>query len=192
MELIRTNGKRDSATKFASPEVCIPFAPNVNQGDDARYARQIYSLSYRSIVWSLLRYCVRARGHCCVLSDATRDLPFTWHICTSRSAVNRLVSFAAVSGGSVACRVTTLITAAKETVNRPVFPHKWWKTNEAHKGFFYESGTLGRTSVSRLPLGKIIRKIKRSELKSEFIFSLISYEYILWIHLIDYILISLI
>ena len=42
-----------------------------------------------------------------------------------------------------------------------------------------------------LPLGRIIRKIKHGELKSKFIFALLSYEYILWIHLIDYILNSL-
>ena len=74
MELIWTNRKHDSGTKFASPEVCIPLPrPTVNQGD-ARYARPIYSLSYRSIVWSLLSYCLRARDHCCVLCDVTRDL----------------------------------------------------------------------------------------------------------------------
>ena len=84
VELIWTNGKRDSGTKFSSPEVCIPFAPTVKQGD-ARYARSsIYSLSYRSIVWSLLCYCVRARDHCCVLCDVTRDLLFTWYTCTCR------------------------------------------------------------------------------------------------------------
>ena len=60
-----------------------PLAPTVTQGD-ARYARPIYSLSYRSIVWSLLCYCLRARDHCCVLCDVTRDLLFTWYICTSR------------------------------------------------------------------------------------------------------------
>ena len=36
------NGKHDSGTKFVSLEVCIPFAPTVNQGD-ARYTMTIYS-----------------------------------------------------------------------------------------------------------------------------------------------------
>ena len=30
MELICTNGKRDSGTKFISPELCLPFAQTVN------------------------------------------------------------------------------------------------------------------------------------------------------------------
>ena len=31
-------------------------------------------------MWSLLCYCVRARDHCCVLCDVTRDLLFTWYV----------------------------------------------------------------------------------------------------------------
>ena len=157
MELIWTNGKRDSGTKFASPEVCIPFAPTVNQGD-TRYTRSIYSLSYRSIVWSSLCYWVRARGHCCVLCDVTRDLPFTWYICTSREPTG-------FSTQMVKNQRSTQVLLLRIRHTRSYIGLKSW-----------------------LPLGKIIRKIKHGELKSEFIFSLISYEYIVWIHLIDYIL----
>ena len=90
MELIWTNGKHDSGTKLASPQGCIPFAPTVNKGD-ARYAKPIYSLSYRSIVWSLLCYCLRARDHCYALSDVTRDLLFTRYIYLHQPWTDRFV-----------------------------------------------------------------------------------------------------
>ena len=44
------------------------------------YTKSIYALLCRSIVWSLLCYCLRARDHCCVLCDVTRDLLFTWYM----------------------------------------------------------------------------------------------------------------
>ena len=48
---------------------------------DARYTKSIYALLSRSIVWSLLCYCVRDRNHCCVLCDvAWADLLLTWYI----------------------------------------------------------------------------------------------------------------
>ena len=47
---------------------------------DARYTKSIYALLSRSIVWSLLYYCVRNRDHCCVLCDIARDLLLTWYI----------------------------------------------------------------------------------------------------------------
>ena len=47
---------------------------------DARYAKSTYALLSRSIVWSLLCYCVRDNDRCCVLCDVTRDLLFTWYI----------------------------------------------------------------------------------------------------------------
>ena len=47
---------------------------------DARYTKSIYALLSRSIVWSLLRYCVRDNDHCCVLCDVTRDLLFAKYI----------------------------------------------------------------------------------------------------------------
>ena len=54
---------------------------------DARCTKSIYALLSRSIVWSLLCYCLRNRDHCCVLCDVARDLLFTWYIvhhrCTS-------------------------------------------------------------------------------------------------------------
>ena len=49
-------------------------------GVDAQYTKSIYALLSRSIVWSLLCYCVRARDHCWVFCDVTRDLLFTWYI----------------------------------------------------------------------------------------------------------------
>ena len=53
--------------------------PRARRGD-ARYTKSIYALLSRSIVWSLLCYCVRDRNHCCVLCDVTRDLLLTWYI----------------------------------------------------------------------------------------------------------------
>ena len=47
---------------------------------DARYTKSIYALLSRSIVWSLLCYCVRDKDHCCVLCDVTRDLLFAKYI----------------------------------------------------------------------------------------------------------------
>ena len=47
---------------------------------DARYTKSIYALLSRSIVWSLLCYCVRDNDHCCVLCDVTRDLLFAKYI----------------------------------------------------------------------------------------------------------------
>ena len=47
---------------------------------DARYTKSIYALLSRSIVSSLLCYCVRNRDHCCVLCDVARDLLLTWYI----------------------------------------------------------------------------------------------------------------
>ena len=44
------------------------------------YTKSIYALLCRSIVRSLLCYCLRARDHCCVLCDVTRDLLFTWYM----------------------------------------------------------------------------------------------------------------
>ena len=46
---------------------------------DARYTKSIYVLLSRSIVWSLLCYCVRNREHCCVLCDVARNFFFTVH-----------------------------------------------------------------------------------------------------------------
>ena len=40
-------------------------------------------------MWSLLCYCVRARDHCCVLCDVTRDLLFTWYTAISRKVVGK-------------------------------------------------------------------------------------------------------
>ena len=45
-----------------------------------RYTKSIYALLCRSIVWSLLCYCLRARDHCCVRCDVTLDLLFTWYM----------------------------------------------------------------------------------------------------------------
>ena len=47
---------------------------------DARYTKSMYALLSRSIVLSLLCYCVRNRDHCCVLCDVARDLLLTWYI----------------------------------------------------------------------------------------------------------------
>ena len=44
------------------------------------YTKSIYALLSRSIVWSLLCYCVRDKDHCCVLCDVTRDLLFAKYI----------------------------------------------------------------------------------------------------------------
>jgi len=126
--------------------------PTVTQGD-TRYARPIYSLSYRSIVWSLLCYCLRARDHCCVFWD----LLFTWYICTSREPIG-------LSTQMVKNQRSTQVLLLRIRHTRSYISLMSW-----------------------LLLGKIIRKIKHGELKSKFIFSLLSYEYILWIHLIDYI-----
>ena len=62
---------------------------------DARYTKSIYVLLSRSIVWSLLCYCVRNREHCCVLCDVARNFFFssppshakfrTWKIKTTLS-----------------------------------------------------------------------------------------------------------
>ena len=52
---------------------------HVTEGD-AWYTKSTYALLSRSIVWSLLCYCVRARDHCCVLCDITWDLLFTWYM----------------------------------------------------------------------------------------------------------------
>ena len=45
-----------------------------------RYTKSIYALLCRSVVWSLLCYCLRARDHCCVRCDVTLDLLFTWYM----------------------------------------------------------------------------------------------------------------
>ena len=47
---------------------------------DAQYTKSTYALLSRSIVWSLLCYCVRDKDHCCVLCDVTRDLLFARYI----------------------------------------------------------------------------------------------------------------
>ena len=57
---------------------------------DAWYTKSIYALLSRSIVWSLLCYCVRARDHCCVLFDATWDLLLTWHIVHQPNTIRRV------------------------------------------------------------------------------------------------------
>ena len=57
---------------------------------DARYIKSIYALSSRSIVWSLLCYCVRNRDHCCVLCDVARDLLLTWYIVTSQNSNDKM------------------------------------------------------------------------------------------------------
>ena len=36
------------------------------------------------VKYSILCYCVRARDHCCVLCDVTRDLLFTWYVVYQR------------------------------------------------------------------------------------------------------------
>ena len=47
---------------------------------DAQYTKSIYALLSPSTVSILLCYCARARDHCCVLCDLTRDLLFIWYI----------------------------------------------------------------------------------------------------------------
>ena len=47
---------------------------------DAWFTKSIHALLSRSILWSLLCYCVRNRDHCCVLCDVARDLLLTWYI----------------------------------------------------------------------------------------------------------------
>ena len=63
------------------PSLWIKFTPTWTQSSgDARYTKSIYALLSRSILWSLLCYCVRNRDHCCVLCDIARDLLLTWYI----------------------------------------------------------------------------------------------------------------
>ena len=40
----------------------------------------VYALLCHSFVESLLCHCLRARDHCCVLCDITRELLFTWYV----------------------------------------------------------------------------------------------------------------
>ena len=54
-----------------------------NLGWCSIYQVNICTILCHSIVWSLLSvlgYCLRARPHCCVLCDVTRDLLLTWYM----------------------------------------------------------------------------------------------------------------
>ena len=63
-------------------------SPPPPPGGDARNTTSKYALLCRSILWSLIHYCVRDRDYCCVLCDVTWNLlhVFTWYTscCTSR------------------------------------------------------------------------------------------------------------
>ena len=240
-----TPGRNLSVLKFAC------HCPDREPGWCSICQVNIYALSYRSIVWSLLCYCLRARDHCCVLCDVTRDLLFTWYTAISRKVVGKNVHATIPKGNMGYEQYTAPDTVAVEytfasflyhsqtydhglscysfkflwrTVNSkpPTIPFgivactfsdnlsrnscictsreptglstQMVKNQRSTQGLLlrirHTRSYIGRMSRG-LPLGKIIRKIKHGELKYKFIFSL-SYEYILWIHLIDYILNSLI